>query len=136
MGDSEKKKGLEPSADRAFRFLAGLNLQDHPIDEQRESLAVVGELKEALVTLRKAYAEKPAEKIVSKKNSPGALPPVQGLSWDQVQQLVHPNDVKLSQSEMLEAAKMFDELILRRNDLRGWHVRVHDGRLEIFVSKF
>lgn len=39
---------LRDVSDRAFRFLAGLNLQDHPVKEQREGLEVVRTLKEAL----------------------------------------------------------------------------------------
>jgi hypothetical protein len=36
------------TADRALRFLCGLNLQDHPVKEQREALVIVRELAAAL----------------------------------------------------------------------------------------
>ncbi len=39
---------ISSAADKALRFLAGLNLQDHSVKEQRESLAIVKELMDAL----------------------------------------------------------------------------------------
>lgn len=44
----EKKPTLHKVSDEAFRFIAGLNLQDHPVVEQRQKLEVVRKLKEAL----------------------------------------------------------------------------------------
>jgi hypothetical protein len=44
-------KALKP-ADRALRFLCGLNLQDHSIKEQRELLEIVHQLKGALELAR------------------------------------------------------------------------------------
>jgi hypothetical protein len=40
-------KTISEAADRAFRFLAGLNLQDHATSDQREQLEVVREMKHA-----------------------------------------------------------------------------------------
>ncbi len=39
-------------ADRAFRFLCGLNLQDHPVKEQRELLEIVRQMKYAFELAR------------------------------------------------------------------------------------
>jgi hypothetical protein len=45
-------------ADKALRFLAGLNLQDHSVKEQRESLAIVKELMDALKPAHKNEGRK------------------------------------------------------------------------------
>lgn len=147
----DAKAELVVAADEAFRFLAGLNLQDHSADEQRKMLSVIRTLKAALVEAKKTPAPAPKISIWNRpperhfamiqKSDESAKPirsPGSSLNWDQIEQLSKPparveHEVRLRQGEMEVAADLFNQAVLKFHALDGtWRVRVRDGRIEVY----
>jgi hypothetical protein len=117
----DNNKKLKTVADEAFRFLAGLNLQDHPVAEQREALSVVGKLKESLT-------------VGHVKGPKGDSHPASTLVTTGPTGATGATGATLNAQELQQAAVMFNRLILERCGLDCWRVIVVGSHLEVIVG--
>lgn len=128
---------LRDIADRAFQFLCGLNLQDHPVKDQREQRDVVSVLKKTLMGLRVTVVPDGAWSTKTTGNIARAVPPGGDVA-ETAPSARKPDDISFSstsqtpptQAVLVELADVLQQG-LRRLKLPMFDVVVVNQRIEV-----